>query len=148
MKILIVDDSPMSSKHIKNSLQKFGKCEIAADGKEAYELFLTAYKNNVPYDIISMDINMPCWNGDQAIEAMRIYETVFNKTLSKIIVISANLSSKLVLNLFKAGTSYCLKKPLNEQDLIKIMKDIVSSQPTSSDLRQMVLGQDDLLVEE
>lgn len=147
MKILLVDDSKVSVRHLGRLFGPYGECTTADDGRTGFEQFLLAHKNNTPFNIITMDINMPDWNGDQAIEAIRTYELAFKKDTAKIIVLSAYLNPKLVMKLFKAGCSYCLNKPLEDEELKKVFDDALKHDAANS-LEEMVRNNRNLLPEE
>ena len=45
--------------------------DIAYNGQEALEKFISAHHNGRPYDLITLDVEMPIMNGKTAAEKMR-----------------------------------------------------------------------------
>ncbi len=50
-KILIVEDDRISSRLMQNLLSPYGECEVAANGLEAMDAFHRACAENRPYDL-------------------------------------------------------------------------------------------------
>ena len=66
--VLIADDSPPARSLMSKHFLEWGfDVETAADGREAFRLATT-----VEYDLIVMDLNMPDWDGEDAINSLRI----------------------------------------------------------------------------
>jgi len=63
LKALIVDDMPVCRKAIEMLLGDFFNCQFAENGKQAFELYAESLQKQNPYDLITLDINMPEMNG-------------------------------------------------------------------------------------
>lgn len=138
MKILIVDDSKVSIKRLNRVYSGYGECHLANDGREAFAMFLDAHYKGNPFSILSMDINMSDWNGDQAIEAIRTFEISYKKEMSRILVLSSYLNPKLAVKLFKAGCCYCLSKPRIDEELKKVFEEIKDNNVKVDSVEEMV----------
>jgi two-component system, chemotaxis family, chemotaxis protein CheY len=59
MKILIADDEFQVLKLMERTMARYGECETVGNGKEAVEVFQTAWGNGIHFDLITLDITMP-----------------------------------------------------------------------------------------
>jgi two-component system chemotaxis response regulator CheY len=71
MKILIVDDEQTSRKMIRGFVSRFAVCEEAEDGQEAVDAFINAWENWSPFDIMTLDVEMPEVGGQEALQQIR-----------------------------------------------------------------------------
>jgi len=84
-RILVVDDDPAILRIYSETLARDGfQVDTAAEGQAAFRLATTR-----DYDLVLMDINMPNWNGVDAIRSLKML-----KPALRIGVISANLKSR------------------------------------------------------
>ena len=59
MRILLIDDEPIALTKMEMMLNKTGTCHKAANGIAATELFVKAIDENTPYDLVTIDIELP-----------------------------------------------------------------------------------------
>ena len=106
-KILIVDDSPVARKMLKNSIPKDKGYEIfeATDGQDG----IKKYQMLKP-EVVFMDLTMPEVDGYTALEEIR---KLNNKAL--IIVTTADVQPKSISNVMNLGAFTLLKKPAKAQ---------------------------------
>ncbi len=111
MKYLVVDDSKMARKIIKNNLLSLLSDSIeiieAQNGKEAVE----QYKQYQP-QICFMDLTMPVMDGFTAISKICDYDKE-----AKIIVISADIQELSMKKAKENGALGFIKKPVNIESL-------------------------------
>lgn len=88
------------------------KCDIAANGKEACDLCL-----DKEYDIIFMDCQMPIMDGFDATQNIR----KINNSV-KIIALTACVMKEDIERCLESGMNGYILKPINEKELIKIIK--------------------------
>ncbi len=63
-KILLVDDEPLVRRSLEKTLLRAGfDVETAANVTDGYSLFQDAEKQNLPFDLAVLDINMPGFDG-------------------------------------------------------------------------------------
>lgn len=74
MKILIVDDDPVSRTLLMKILCEFGDCVLSESGKSALDEFNHAWELGIPFDLISLDINMADMSGVDVLSRIRNIE--------------------------------------------------------------------------
>ncbi|OQX62728.1 MAG: response regulator [Desulfococcus sp. 4484_241] len=102
-KILIVDDSPVARKMLKNSIPKNRGYEIfeATDGRDG----IKKYQLLKP-EIVFMDLTMPGLDGYAALEQIIKLD---NNAI--VIVMTADVQPKSISNVMALGAFTLLKKP-------------------------------------
>ena len=118
LKILLAEDNVINQKVAKLTLKQFGlTCDIAKDGKEAFEMFKMEH-----YEIVLMDMQMPEVDGLQATAMIRAYEKDNLITSSAYIVaITANAMAEDKKMCLISGMNNFLSKPFTEKDLGQIL---------------------------
>ncbi|WP_418186452.1 response regulator [Aliarcobacter lanthieri] len=129
-KILVVDDQEISRIILKDMLESFGYITLEAkDGIEAIKMVKKADFENIPFDFIIMDWNMPRLDGKETIK--KIYELYENKKIQKTIpsILMVSAYSKDDINLDDITIDSFLSKPITNSTLFdalaKIKKGIV-----------------------
>lgn len=117
MKFLVVDDAFFMRKHIGNTLNSLGysNVEFAVDGLEAVEK-----AQEIQPQVITLDVSMPGMDG---IEAMEKILKVSSK--SKIIMISAVTSEKVIGCALQNGAIDYISKPFSRRDVESSIKKCV-----------------------
>lgn len=115
LKILLAEDNNINQMVASRMIERLGyKVDIVSNGKEAVEAAF-----NIDYDIIFMDILMPEMDG---IEACNIIKGQLNKEKKPVIVaMTANAMSGDEENYIKAGMDDYLNKPVNIEDLKRVL---------------------------
>lgn len=88
MRILIVDDEFVALTKMVKWLSEYGQCDVATNGKQAYDMFLKALGKLEPYDLITIDIVMPGINGFMLLKLICAKEQNTRVTPSKKIMVS------------------------------------------------------------
>lgn len=118
-RILIADDSPISSEILKEFiLAAHGIPETASDGKQVYDAFL--HSSEGFYDLILMDMQMPQLSGDETAKMIRN----LSRTDAKTIPIIAQSASGLLEDEKKAlasGMNDYLCKPVKCERLYQMI---------------------------
>ena len=118
VKLLFVDDNPLSREIAVDSLTEFGfNVTLADSGNQAIELIKNANTND--FDAILMDIQMPDLNGYEAARKIR----ALNKNISKIPIIGMTGSSfkEDRISMIESGINNLLPKPVQIDHLIEIL---------------------------
>ncbi len=133
IRVMIVDDHKMVRKGLRLVLEQFeGICVTgeASNGLEAIELV-----EQLNPDVILMDLSMPGMNGVDAIQ--RIMATQPNQ---HIIVLTGFLDEERAVEAIKAGAQGCADKNISPEELIRVIWDVYSGNPSlRSDLAWRIL---------
>lgn len=115
--ILIVEDSRMSRKLMRNILEEAGFTSIieAEDGEGAVEL----YKRYQP-DIVTMDVTMPNMDG---IEALR--QIIQFDQDAKVIMVTAAGQQNKIIEAIKIGAKKYITKPFEKEYVIRNIKELI-----------------------
>jgi two-component system chemotaxis response regulator CheY len=128
MKILAVDDEFVSRSRICRLLEAYGDCASACSGEEALELFLQAHSEQQPYELITMDIDMPGLSGPEVVKQIRSYEQELGITslesAVKILMVTAMNDGKTIMASFKEGCEGYVTKPFNKEAIRKSLSTI------------------------
>ena len=125
MKILVAEDDFIARRILKDILSPLGDCDIVVDGEEAVQAFRLAIEDQMPYDLICLDIMMPNLDGREALKQIRKIETQqgikpFDEV--KVIMITALGDPKTVVEAFyKGGATSYIVKPIEK---IKLLTEI------------------------
>lgn len=127
MRILIVEDDITSRTLMKRYLSRYGNCEVAVDGIEALESFLTAHKECNPFHLICLDIMMPKLDGLATLRAIRDYEHQKNlpgEKRSKIIMTTALNDQKTVNESYELGCEAFAWKPIDVHKFTEVLEKL------------------------
>lgn len=126
MRTLIVDDDHTSRQLLRAVLSRYGKCYVAADGKEAIEVFREATKTGLYFDLICMDIRMPEMDGFNAVREIRALEAEVMPAQAGVKIIMATASSDLrdILRSVRELCDSYLVKPVDTAQLIGRLKTL------------------------
>ena len=126
IKTLVVDDQPVIRKHVEMLISDFCDCTFATCGKEAVDLFEQAIENSEPFELITLDIEMPHMNGHETLEAIRTIEKAHHiEGLDGVkVVMSTSLDdSKNVFSAFREGCeAYVPKNRMKDKLVAEIKK--------------------------
>lgn len=132
MKILIVDDDQISRMKLGAILKTYGHTEEAESGELAYEMVEEGYNTNSPYDLCTLDIEMPGWDGQATLKKIRELETTRgipkNKRLS-ILMITVKGDQRNIMDAFFSGSKWYLQKPVTPEKMKRALEkmNIVAS---------------------
>ena len=127
MRILVIDDDYVSRVKIKAILNDYGDCDSAPDGFLALELFKKSHEESAPYDLVTIDINMPGKNGLEVLKGIRDIETMRGiewDEAAKVIMITVSKVLHDVENSYYEGCQeYCVK-PITPQKIKDALKNL------------------------
>lgn len=111
--VLIVDDSRVSRKMIRNLLEHSG-FEVAAEainGKEGLDLYI-----KLRPDVVAMDITMPEMNGIDSLKAI-----IEHDPDAKVVIISAAGQEQNKKEAMEAGAVAFVTKPYSNEDILQAL---------------------------
>ena len=116
--ILIVDDSKISRRVLKDMLERHGHTIVseAANGQEAYNDY-----GKLHPDIVTMDITMPVMDG---IESLKLIHKSYPE--AKVIMITAAGQNEKVVEALESGAVEFITKPLDEDKVIAAIDKVMS----------------------
>ena len=117
IKVMAVDDSPITRKMIKKALEPEGFAIVgeAANGRDAVELY-----NRIKPDVITMDVTMPIMDGLQAAQEIKQQNPA-----QKIIMLSAMSDNDIVAEAKGWGIVHFCAKPFKPAEIVeKILRVI------------------------
>ncbi|MCU0548298.1 MAG: response regulator [Leptolyngbya sp. Prado105] len=110
LKILLVEDNIVNQKVTLNQLKHLGyTADVAANGKEAIEML-----NQIPYNLVLMDCQMPIVDG---YEATRLIRSQQSSRCSVIIALTANAMLEDRDRCLASGMDDYLSKPISKEKL-------------------------------
>jgi CheY-like chemotaxis protein len=117
-KVLVAEDNPINQKLMKSVLNRLGmEVTVVANGHEA----LKAREEN-HYNIIFMDIQMPLMGGVEATQKILAFEEISKQRHIPIVALTANALEGDKEKYMASGMDDYLPKPMNVDDLEKILK--------------------------
>lgn len=131
MKFLIVDDDSVARMLIGKYVENYGKSDFAVDGENAFQMFLKAHEENIPYNVIFLDIMMPHVDGHETLQKIRKWEEnkkLLPEKMVKVVMTTSLNDPKSILTSFKNGCEEFLVKPLSKTKIIQSLSafDIIS----------------------
>ena len=128
MRILIVDDDYVSRTKLKALISSYGDCDAVYDGALAVSFFERAWEDRAPYDLITMDVDMPGILGQDVVRKIRAWETdkkcYQNGKEVRILMISSMKDGKSVFTSFSHGCEAYLVKPVTPADIQKSLGEL------------------------
>ncbi|MEA1918247.1 MAG: ATP-binding protein [Campylobacterota bacterium] len=122
--ILIAEDNKTNQMLIKLLMDDYGiTYDMANDGIEA----VSAYKNSRNYDLVLTDENMPNLNGMGAMQQMRSFDAENNFASIPIVVLTASVLESDRERFFKEGMDDFVGKPIDEQELQKVLQKYLTT---------------------
>jgi diguanylate cyclase (GGDEF)-like protein len=126
-KILIVDDQPVNIAVLEHLLAGAGYTAVSATSNAAGVAELHRQHR---YDLIVLDLNMPCMDGFQVLESLRLLEA---DQYLPVLVVSAEASYKL--RALEAGAKDFLCKPYDCGELLTRVRNMLEVRLLYSDSR-------------
>ena len=117
-RVLVVEDNAINQKVAQGLLKKFGvQVDLAANGEEALNSL-----ENLPFDLVFMDCQMPVMDGYEATQKIRQPEsTVLNRHIP-IIAMTANSMEGDRKKCLEVGMNDFISKPINPNKVQETLK--------------------------
>ena len=127
MKILIVDDDPISRKVLRSILATQGHCDLASDGEDAYSCVTQAIEEGESYDLVTLDINMPDMDGQEVLARIRSFEEsrgIRGLDQVKIIMATGLEDSRNIMKAFNTGCEGYIVKPFDQEKILEKVREL------------------------
>lgn len=127
MKILVVDDEYVALSRMVKLFSRWGDAEGATNSAQALDMTKEALSAGTPYDIISIDIELPDSDGLELMKKLRVAEEEANREspwYSKKIIISAKSKHDNIQKALALGCDDFMVKPVSLSTLEEKMKHL------------------------
>lgn len=124
MKCLAVDDEFVALTKMSTLLSDYGTCDTATNGEEALRMFHKAFLEGDPYQLMTIDIDMPGMNGIQLLKKITIDENLLFIPRSNKLIVTAEGSPGNVLQAIENKCDSFLVKPVKKDTLQMRLKEL------------------------
>ncbi len=127
IKTLVIDDQIVIRKHIEVLLKDICNCSFAEDGSEGCKLFEQALQEGKPFDLVTLDIEMPVMNGHETLAMIRDIEEqngIMGLDGVKVVMSTSLEDSKHIFSAFNEGCEAYVKKIEMEMKLVEEIKKL------------------------
>ncbi len=122
-RVLLAEDNRTNQLVFKKFLKQFDlDITVAANGQEAIDA-----TQDIEFDVIFMDINMPIVDGVTATENIRKRDHAMGRKSIPILALTANTMVHQVAGYIEAGMDNHLAKPVKKNMLFQVMADALTS---------------------
>lgn len=134
MRVLILEDDPVSGSLIAKYLEPHGECDLCRDGRSAVDAFRKALPGR-KYHLVILDILVPDIHGREVLKMIREAERekgVSHEDRAKIVMMTALGDAGNIIESFKAACDSYLIKPIEKTKLmgeirsLGLLKDLTS----------------------
>ncbi|MBS3821410.1 MAG: response regulator [Planctomycetes bacterium] len=133
MKILVVDDEFVSREKLSAILRHYGPCDAAPDGQTALTMIQDAYRSRAPYELVTMDLNMPDMSGHVVVQEMRHWAKenpqIANGFFATVLIITASKEIREVMESFEEGAEAYIVKPVTPENVAEAVAKIDGGHP-------------------
>ncbi|MCC6581452.1 MAG: response regulator [Phycisphaeraceae bacterium] len=137
MRCLVIDDEIVACTKMAAMLEPFGRCDPAHTSAEAFNLFRQALHEHCPYDLATIDINLPDMNGITLLGRLRIEERQRGVPHARMLMVTAEGTASNVLAALSGECDGFLVKPVRGAVLIE---KLVKLGMLTDDLTQRAVG--------
>ena len=117
--ILLAEDELLVREAARMTLEDDNYTVLLADnGGEAIEIFVDRYEE---IDLVLLDVQMPCMNGDDALEQMQFIDPDV-----KVIFVTG-----VIIDWQELGVAGIIQKPYGSEELLRRVREIFALPPTA-----------------
>ena len=127
IKTLVIDDQLVIRKNIEMLIGDFCDCTFATDGARGMAAFRDALDNSDPFELVTLDIEMPIMNGHETLEMIRRIEKhhrIEGLDGVKIVMSTSIEDSKNVFSAFKEGCEAYVPKHRMKDKLVEEIRNL------------------------
>jgi len=123
MHILLIDDEPIALTKLELMLTNAGTCDTAGSGVEATEYFVKAINDNRPYDLVTIDIELPDITGLDLLDRFCELERKNGIAAAKKIMVTAHSNVDFVVKAKDKCDAFVVK-PLRKATLLAKIEEL------------------------
>lgn len=128
MRILVVDDEEISRAKLETLLAKYGACDAVDNGAAAIEMFIKAHDAGAPYELVTMDIDMPGMKGLEVVRRIREWEQTKKPEgageNAKILMVTVMDDMKSISSAFWEGCEAYMTKPISPDKIKSKLEEL------------------------
>lgn len=127
MRSLVVDDELVSRKKMQRIMDSFGECRAVDNGMAAINAVISSWKDNEPFEVITLDISMPDMTGIEVLGKIRLLEKKRSdpkQARLRIIMVTSHSDKENVVNALKAGCDDYVAKPFDKKIMAGKLKKL------------------------
>ena len=125
MNILIVDDDYVSRTKMRTVLQDLGTCTDEESSLKALDVFKKALDTGKPFDLVTLDIQMPDLDGYGLLREIHAARAVGKRP--RCVAMTANALNEDREKCLHAGFDAFLPKPFSVQQLAEAVKGVMAA---------------------
>jgi signal transduction histidine kinase/ActR/RegA family two-component response regulator len=128
LRVLLAEDSDDNRRLIEHHLTRAGmRVVVACNGVEAVDLAMASLRQGEPFEAILMDMQMPEMDGYEATRRLRK-----EGWLGPIAALTAHAMSGDRRTCMQAGCSHYLTKPIEREQLLRLVREMVEGGQTGA----------------
>lgn len=130
LRVLVAEDNNVNQMVITGFLKKMQVLpDVVSDGMSAVRSYREAQE---PYDLVLMDCEMPLLDGYEATRQIRQIEASEQRTHCAVVALSAHALREFEELGRRAGMDDYLTKPVNKQELVELLQQILGSKNSNT----------------
>lgn len=125
MKMLLIDDEPIALTKLELMLTNVGDCDTAVNGVQATGHFVRSIRENQPYDLVTIDIELPDITGLDLLARFCELERKNGISPSKKIMVTAHSKVDYVVKARDKCDAF-LVKPIRKATLLEKIQSLTN----------------------
>lgn len=122
MKMLIVEDDPVSRLLLQRFLEPYGQAHVAINGEDAVATFRLAVEQRRPYDLVCLDVTMPGITGHEVLAEIRHIDG--NKARTKVIMTTSRTDISSIEQAIRGRCDAYIIKPVSREALMNELRSL------------------------
>ncbi len=127
MKVLVVEDHPITREFLRHFFEPMAECHVAENGETGVDAVVRSLDEDAPYDLVCMDLRMPKMDGHTALRQIRMIEEergLREDARTKVIIITASASPADIYQAYEDDCQAYLAKPVDTEQLSARMREL------------------------
>jgi len=127
VRALIVEDDDTTRLLLNAILSRYATCDSVQNGAQALEACQKAMQNGQPYDLITLDLVLPDYDGLEVLRRVRALERerqVASRDAVRVLIVTGAREDPDAEHEFQPGCEAWLLKPLRERSLVEKLGEL------------------------